>query len=79
MYIPGLTEVLIAKGLAWIASHLTASALIHLGSYVVSHGVIATLTSLAPIVITGSFVAGGILWTTEKVRLVNALLRDIKK
>lgn len=87
MYIPGLTEALIAKGFAWLTAHIAASsasalthAVIHaLNSYIISHGVVATITTLAPIVISGSFVVGGVIWTKEKVQLVYEMLQDIKK
>lgn len=77
VYIPGLTEALIVKGFAWIAAHMSSAALAHLAHYAVAHGVIATITSLAPIAIGGSFVVGGVLWVGEKVALVNGLMQDI--
>lgn len=78
MYIPGLTELLIAKGAAWIAAHMTAISLTHLASYVVAHGVVVAIATLTPIVITSSFIIGGVIWSGEKLKLINDLLEDIK-
>ena len=77
MYIPGLTEILIVKGIAWISAHMGTVALHHLAAYAVAHGVIATVTTLAPIVIGGSFAVGGVIWVGEKLELVNGLMKDI--
>jgi len=77
MYIPGFTEVLIVKGFAWITAHLSATAATHLGTYIISHGIVSTITALVPIAITGSFIVGGVLWTKERVDLINKMLEDI--
>ena len=79
MYLPGLTEVLIVKGFVWISHHLTTTALAKLASYAISHGVLTTISSLAPLALTASFTVGGVIWAGEKVKLVNDLLLDIKK
>lgn len=77
-WVPGL-ETLVIKGLIWIGHHMSASALAHLASYAISHGVIATATAILtnPIVIGASAVIGGVLWTQETANKVNKIIKHL--
>ncbi len=63
----------VVSGLAHIAGHLTG----HLTGYVLTHGVVATAMSLAPLAIAGTAIIGGIVWTQEKVDHVNKIVKAL--
>ena len=60
---------------------MSASALAHLASYAVSHGVIATATAILtnPIVIGASAVIGGVLWTQKLADKVNKIAKHLSE